>query len=157
MQSPFLPSQQNLLSQFLLTTKYFDYNEAVVIRRDESGEIISGSRVAKVQSTMDDKAAYSSYATMIRPEESILIYNDHRNNLAYTGSGKVAPMVKGKKMVVVAARVNVQGEIQRVKLFTWGEADTKPRPSFGVQLNANEILLFGQQELKKQRFIRVRF
>ena len=136
-----------------VTTRHFYYDDILVVDITPEGEINWANRVAKRQWTIDDNAAYSSYATMIRPRELVLIYNDHADNLLYDGVGRVAPMRKNSATVVMAARVGEFGEVRRAGLFRRGEAEIKIRPVFAHQLDEDEMLIFGHRELRNQRFV----
>ncbi len=138
------------------TTSYY-YDDILVVEISPEGEINWANRVAKKQWTVNDGAAYSSYATMVRDQEVVLIYNDNNENLFYDGVGRVAPMRKNSSTVVMAARVGEFGDVKRAGLFRRGEAEIKIRPVFAHQLDEDEMLIFGHRTLKNQRFVILKF
>lgn len=140
----------------ITTTSYY-YDDILVVDISPDGEINWANRVAKKQWTVNDNAAYSSYATMVRPQEIVLIYNDNAENLFYDGVGRVAPMRKNSSTVVMAARVGEFGDVKRAGLFRRGEAEIKIRPVFAHQLDEDEMLIFGHRELRNQRFVILKF
>lgn len=141
----------------MVTQTHFLFNDMVVVSINRDGEVEWAERIAKRQHTVDDRAAYSSYALMIRDNELALMFNDNAQNLDYSGVGRVAPMAKNSSTVVMAARVGQFGDVRRAGLFRRGEAEIKIRPVFAHQLDEDELLLFGHRQLREQRFVIVKF
>lgn len=141
----------------MVTTTYYHYDDMVVVDIGPDGEINWAERLAKKQWTVDDGAAYSSYAAMVRPNELVLIYNDNGENLFYEGVGRVAAMQKNSSTVVMAARLGQFGDVKKSGLFRRGEAEIKIRPIFAHQLNDDEMLIFGHRQLRDQRFVILKF
>ena len=138
------------------TTTYY-YDDIVVVDIDSEGQIKWAKRVAKKQQTTDDGAVYSSYSASITDNSLAFVFNDHADNLDYDGVGKVARMSKNKSTVVMAATVNSKGEIEKKGLFRRGEAEIKIRPALSQQLNDKEMLLFGHNTVRNQRFVIIKF
>lgn len=141
----------------MITQTHFVYNDMVVVSISKDGEVEWAERIAKRQHTIDDAAAYSSYALMKRNAELVLMFNDNAQNLDYDGVGRVASMAKNSATVVMAARVGQFGDIKRSGLFRRGEAEIKIRPVFAHQLDEDELLLFGHRQVRDQRFVIVKF
>lgn len=132
-------------------------NDIVIVNIRKDGEIEWAQFIGKRQHTVDDGAIYSSYALMQHKNQLTFMFNDNAANLDYTGTGKIARMAKNSATVIVSARVVGSGDIERNALFRRGEAEIKIRPSFSYQLNDNELLLFGHQKVKEQRFVILKF
>ncbi|MCE7996772.1 MAG: hypothetical protein HEP71_32730 [Roseivirga sp.] len=140
-----------------VTQTHYLYNDMVIVSINKDGEVEWAERIAKRQHTIDDRAAYSSYALMKRDNELAFMFNDNAQNLDYNGVGRVAPMAKNSSTVVMAARVGQFGDVRRAGLFRRGEAEIKIRPVFAHQLDEDELLLFGHRQLREQRFVIVKF
>lgn len=141
----------------MITSTHYLYNDMVIVSINKDGEVEWAERIAKRQHTVDDRAAYSSYALMKRDNELAFMFNDNAQNLDYNGVGRVAPMAKNSSTVVMAARVGQFGDVRRAGLFRRGEAEIKIRPIFAHQLDEDELLLFGHRQLREQRFVIVKF
>lgn len=141
----------------MVTQTHFLFNDMVIVSINKEGEVEWAERIAKRQHTVDDRAAYSSYALMKRDNELAFMFNDNAQNLDYSGVGRVAPMAKNSSTVVMAARVGQFGDVRRTGLFRRGEAEIKIRPVFAHQLDEDELLLFGHRQLREQRFVIVKF
>ena len=139
------------------TITHYDYDDLVVVSISPAGEVDWANRIAKMQHTVDDNAAYSSYATMQRNNELVLFFNDNAENLLYDGVGRVAPMRKNSSTVVMAAKVGQFGDVKRSGLFRRGEASIKIRPVFSHQLDNDEMLIFGHRQVRNQRFVILKF
>ncbi|GAB5524147.1 MAG: hypothetical protein Roseis2KO_20190 [Roseivirga sp.] len=143
------------VSQIIQT--HFLFNDMVIVSINKEGEVEWAERIAKRQHTVDDKAAFSSYALMVRDNELAFMFNDNAQNLYYNGVGRVAPMAKNSATVVMAARVGQFGDVRRAGLFRRGDAQIRIRPVFAHQLDEDELLLFGHRQLREQRFVIVKF
>lgn len=139
------------------TTYHYYWDDIAVVQIDPSGAIKWAERIAKKQHTANDNAAYSSYGTLSRKNETIFFFNDNAKNASYDGVGKVAPMIKGDDNLLMMVRMDSDGKMKRTGLFRQGEADIRMRPVFSHQLNEKEILIFGHQGVKTQRFILISF
>jgi hypothetical protein len=140
-----------------VTNTYYYFDDIALVQITPEGEIEWASRVAKKQHTTNDNAMLSSYATLIRPNETVLFFNDNAKNESYDGVGRVTAMAKGTENLLVMVRVDDKGEFTRKGLIKQGDADIRFRPKFSQQLNDDEILIFGHQGVKTQRFFRVKF
>ena len=140
-----------------VTQTNYHYDDMVVVSISANGEIDWAQRIAKRQRTVDDNAAYSSYALMQRNNELSLFFNDNANNLDYDGVGRIAPMRKNNATVIMSAQIGQFGDVKRRGLVRRGEAGIKIRPIFAHQLDEDEMLLFGHRELRNQRFIIVKY
>jgi hypothetical protein len=144
-------------TQYGCTTYYtYYYEDIIVVQIDPSGNIEWAKRIAKRQITTNDNAVLSSYALLNRENETILLFNDNGANALYNGVGKVAAMQKGSENVAMLVRIDDEGNIQRKGLVKQGEVDVRIRPALSQQLNDTELLVFGHQGLKNQRFILIK-
>lgn len=139
------------------STTHFDYGDVMVIEIDKNGEIEWVERVAKNQHTQNDGAIFSSYASAIYDDEVYLIYNDNAANLHYNGAGRIAGMTKGSATMVMINKVNSEGVSEKTALFDRADVNTRMRPELSYQVSDDEMLVFGYQELKNQRFILIKF
>lgn len=141
---------------FIIQTHYH-YDDMVVVSISPNGEIDWAQRIAKRQRTVDDRAAFSSYALMVRDNDLSLYFNDNANNLDYNGVGRIALMAKNANTVVMSAQVGQFGDVKRSGLFRRGEANIRIRPVFAHQLDEDEMLIFGHRELRNQRFVLLKY
>jgi len=140
-----------------VTTYHFYYDDIALVQISADGQIDWASRIAKKQHTVNDNAMLSSYATLVRQNETVVFFNDNAKNETYDGVGRVTAMAKGTENTLMMVRVDESGQMTRKSLMKQGEADIRFRPAFSQQLNENEILIFGHQGVKTQRFFRVKF
>ena len=133
------------------------YGDIAVINLKPNGEIDWAKRIGKHQRTGVDHVIYSSYGMMESDNTLAFFFNDNEKNRGYDGVGRVAPMRKNMHTVLTMAEVDEKGELSRSVLLSRELVDTKVRPDFAIHLDNGDMLLFGHLNMRRQRFIKVKY
>jgi hypothetical protein len=138
------------------STNHYYYNDIIVVKIDPAGQIEWAEKIAKRQHTTEDGGFFSSYVMGIVKGNFCFIFNDNPKNISYTGKGRVHNYYGGKESAVTLVTLDQSGKQTRQPLFTSNDVDVIARPKVCEQINATEIILFGQRR-KTQQFTRVSF
>ena len=135
------------------TDYHYLYNDVFVVNILASGDIGWVCHVPKFQHTVNDNGYYSSFATLsLEKEEKLcLIYNDNKKNLEITDDKKIKSMGNLKKTIVTMVVIDNQGNYVKAALLNNKEDKVLIRPKMNLQVESNEIILYGKRG-KKYRF-----
>ncbi len=136
-------------------TYHYYYNDIIAVNISPEGEIDWAKKIPKRQHTVNDGGYFSSYALAVINGKLYFIYNDNPENLAYSGEGRVKPLIL-KRSIVVLAELNAAGTLTKEALFSKSDVGTICRPKVCEQVSDKEIILFGQRG-KHKRFTKIDF
>lgn len=138
------------------TTYTYHYNDIIVVSLSPEGEIEWNEKIPKRQSSSNDGGFYLSYSIALVGDNLHFIFNDHIDNLNYSGQGKISYYRGRKDGIVTLVTMDDDGRQVREALFSVAEADIYTRPKVSEQISADELIIYGQRK-KSQRFAKVKF
>ena len=138
------------------TTTVYNYNDFIVVSLSPEGEIEWNEKIPKRQSSSNDGGFYLSYSIALIGDNLHFIFNDHIENLNYTGKGQIKYYNGRKDGVVTLVSLDGDGRQVRESLFAVEDAGIYTRPKVSEQISKNELIIYGQRK-KTQRFAKVKF
>jgi hypothetical protein len=131
---------------FPTTTVNYYYNDIVVVSVSASGEIEWTKKIAKKQSSTNDKGYYLSFALHYDGVNLYFLYNDNPKNLSEAAirENRVKYMSNSARAIAAMVTVNPKGEMSKKALFTGKDSGTILRPKIYLQHTKQSFLLYGQ-------------
>ncbi|MDH5399348.1 MAG: hypothetical protein OEX02_14450, partial [Cyclobacteriaceae bacterium] len=142
----------------MTNTMYYYYrNDIIIVSFSPEGEIKWLDKIPKTQVTVNDGGLYSSYAKTIVGDKIYFLFNDHPQNLAYSGDGKLYNFNKSKGSIAVIVGIDSEGQqTRRDMLFAVRDVDAMTIPTVSTQVSDNEMVIFSKWG-KRQRLVRATF
>ena len=137
------------------TTIYYYYNDIIVVSISPEGKIDWTEKIAKRQTSVNDKGFYSSYKLSVINNKLYFFYNDNPKNHYKNESGNIAPF-KHKEGIVTMVELDVDGRMTKEALFTTNDTDVITRPKVCEQISDDVVIIFGQRK-KYQQFAKIKF
>jgi hypothetical protein len=138
------------------TTYHYVYNDIIVVNLSPEGIIEWATKIPKRQHTTNDGGFYSSYVLSVVGDKMYFVFNDNPKNLLERDEGKYKNFKPGRESMVVLVELNGAGESNKAALFSSKEADVICRPKVSEQVNARELVIYGQKK-RTHRLFRMEF
>ncbi|MFN3917485.1 MAG: hypothetical protein ACK4K0_07060 [Flavobacteriales bacterium] len=131
---------------FPTTTVNYYYNDIVVVSVSATGEIEWTKKIAKKQSSTNDKGYYLSFALHYDGNNLYFLYNENPKNLSESAirENRVKYMSNSARAVAAMVIVNPKGETSKKALFSGKDSGTILRPKIYLQHTQQSFLLYGQ-------------
>lgn len=125
----------------------YNYNNVLVIKLTEKGELSWMADIPKFQETMNDGGLYSSYAFGRTDSNLYFIFNDNPMNFSGKTKSDIAVMNNINKALPSLVILNNQGELSRKELNV-----KKSRflfiPSYSTQIDNQSLMMIGSSSNK---------
>lgn len=127
-------------------TNHYIYGNIIIVKYNPEGEVAWMELIPKYQHTTNDGGYYSGYALTKLPDGTFnLLFNDNPKNSYYEDSGKFYGWKRtSSKTDIVLYSVQEEGRIDRYVLLRGDEEEVMSRPQVSVQIDANELVVLGQ-------------
>lgn len=128
-----------------IITYVYNYDDIIVVKMNREGVMEWAQKIAKDQSTSNDKGAHSSYALAEVGDKLHFIFNDHPDNVALLKENPGADLrsyTNLKKSVATQATIDIDGFITREVLVESKDGDTILKPKVYYQPNDRSIILY---------------
>ncbi len=142
-----------------VVTYYYNYQDILVLKVKADGQIEWANKIAKDQSTADDKGVYSSYALFESADKLHFLFNDHGDNLTILldePSAQLRSFSNSKRSVATVVSIDGAGAMKRTALFSHRDSGTILRPRLYYQLDRSNGVIYGQFK-KSYRFGKLMF
>lgn len=126
----------------------FLYKDIMVASFSSAGELNWIQRIPKNQETIDDNGSFSSYMIASNKNSIYFLFNDHPNNLYYSGHRKLEKFSTTKESVLVMVEVDANGNQKKELVYNTKSRGLLARPKVSMQVSENEVLLFSQNRYK---------
>ncbi len=137
------------------TTVTYYYNDIIVAKGSKEGKILWVDKIPKRQKTSNDKGSTSSYVALEKDGELFIIFNDHKDNLSYTGQGKLTYYNKKRKQsAAVLVHVSADGKSKKNVLYNLKEEDVYVYPLFSFTSEKNKEILLYNRKGKIEKLVR---
>lgn len=128
----------------MFTCNYFYYfNNIIVIKMDNSGEVIWAADIPKYQESSNDAGYFSSYAFGFNGEAMHFVFNDNPKNLTETDERRAHRMDNVKRAVIVHAMLGMDGSFSRVNASSEKRNRFFFIPEFSAQISDESMWLVG--------------
>lgn len=142
-----------------VVTYIYNYDDIIVVKINKDGVMEWAQKIAKEQSTSNDKGAHSSYALARAGDKLHFIFNDHPDNIELIRQDPGADLrsyTNLKKSVAAIATIDIDGFTMRDVLFDSMDGGTFLKPKVYYQPNEQSIILYAVYK-KHYKFGRIDF
>lgn len=138
------------------TIHQYNYGNIVAINMSPEGDVKWKQKIAKRQSSQNDRGAFSSYALFEINDKLRFVYNDHARNLHYKNDGDIEFATIEANSIVTMVSLDNEGQQSREALFYKHRAGVKTVISFSKKVSDSEIIMYGHDNTL-YRFSKITF
>lgn len=136
------------------TTYIYHYDEIIVVRIDEKGDIDWIRKVRKAQASSSPSNQYLSFHFALIGDKMYFIHNGNSENLLVGEKESISAWKLNKKAAVIITEIDIEGYMKKDILMDFAGYQQIPLIRGGINLNNDDILFYANQKKKKQ-YIRV--
>jgi hypothetical protein len=156
--SSYVPLSNNVGVSYHRT--HYHSMDIISLKFNNLGDLEWTKRIGKNQTTLNDNAIYSSYGLLSHNKGSYFFFNATSLTMKDNDKPNKDKSIQDfESPTLIMSSLSNSGDLKGQVLVSWKDADIKFRPSLSLQLNEDEILIFGHggyYNVKSQRFIRIR-